>query len=164
MGKVFYAISQVGLGKKFLALLPFLALGGATGWYGQVLFFLNDARQLGMPCPGGQVSQNLGWLESDETLNQVAQRYAERIAETGLISHQIDGTTPRERVEQAGYAYVRLSEIIYKGRSDDPLEAFGWWLGSPPHCAAIMNPAYRAVGIGFAREGRAWVILLAQPK
>jgi uncharacterized protein YkwD len=82
----------------------------------------------------------------------------------GFMSHYFRGVGPRVRVARAGYGYLRMSEIIFRGRSSDPARAVRWWLRSPVHCRAIMNPHYTEAGAGLSKAGHAWAVVLAQPR
>jgi len=82
----------------------------------------------------------------------------------GFLSHYYQGVGPRTRVATAGYAYTRMSEIVFKGRTSSPQRAMRWWLRSPVHCRAIMNPYYLEVGAGLSKVGNAWSVILARPR
>lgn len=150
------------LGVMLLLGLSSLAL--AEDLETRLMFMLNDLRSRGMPCPGQAVGQPAPLLDYNPRLEQAALRQARDMGEVGFISHFYAGLGPRDRVAQAGYAFSRLSEIIFKGSRPDPLRALEWWLNSPVHCQAIMNPSYLEVGIAFWPNGNAWVVVLARPK
>ncbi len=130
----------------------------------QVLSLLNDARARGVACRGGGGGYSLPPLRFDATLAQAAKSHALNMGRHGFMSHYFRGVGPRVRVARAGYGYLRMSEIIFKGRNSDPVRAVRWWLRSPVHCRAIMNPHYTEFGSGLSRVGHAWAVVLAQPK
>lgn len=130
----------------------------------QVLSLLNDARARGLACRGGGGGYRLPPLRFDTTLAHAAKSHALNMGHYGFMSHYFRGVGPRVRVARAGYGYLRMSEIIFKGRSSDPARAVRWWLRSPAHCRAIMNPHYTEFGSGLSRVGNAWAVVLAQPK
>jgi uncharacterized protein YkwD len=103
-------------------------------------------------------------LRYDATLAQTAKGHALNMGRYGFMSHYFRGVGPRVRVARAGYGYLRMSEIIFKGRNSDPARAVRWWLRSPVHCRAIMNPHYTEAGSGLSRAGNAWAVVLAQPR
>jgi len=50
-----------------------------------------------------------------------------------------------------------------------PGEVVSGWLGSPEHCANLMDPAYTELGVGFAVNGRDaagvyWALELGRPR
>jgi len=130
----------------------------------QILSLLNDARAKGVVCRGGGGGSSLPPLRYNATLALAARSHALNMGRYGFLSHYFRGVGPRVRVARAGYAYLRMSEIIFKGRNSDPARAVSWWLRSPPHCRAIMNPYYHEVGSGLSRIGNAWAVVLAQPR
>ncbi|MCL6526298.1 MAG: CAP domain-containing protein [Thermaceae bacterium] len=130
----------------------------------QVLSLINTARAQGTACRGGGGGVALPPLRYDPTLAQAAKRHALNMGRVGFLSHYYQGMGPRVRVARAGYAYLRMSEIIYKGNSLSPQQAVRWWLWSPVHCRAIMNPYYQEFGAGLSPVGGAWAVELAQPR
>lgn len=130
----------------------------------QVISLLNDARAKGVACRGGGGGYSLPPLRFSAILAQTAKSHALNMGRYGFMSHYFRGVGPRVRVARAGYRYLRMSEIIFKGRNSDPARAVRWWLRSPVHCRAIMNPHYTEAGAGLSRVGHAWAVVLAQPR
>lgn len=130
----------------------------------QILSLLNDARARGVVCRGGGGGVRLPPLSHNATLALAAKKHALNMGRYGFMSHYFQGVGPRVRVARAGYGYLRMSEIIFKGRNSDPARAVRWWLRSPVHCRAIMNPHYTEAGAGLSRVGHAWAVVLAQPR
>ena len=130
----------------------------------QLLSLLNEARARGVACRGGGGGYSLPPLRHQATLAKVAKGHALNMGRHGFVSHYFRGVGPRVRVARAGYGYLRMSEIIFRGRSSDPVRAVRWWLRSPVHCRAIMNPYYTEAGAGLSRVGHAWAVVLAQPR
>ena len=149
-------------------LLLTLALGfslamaqGTVQLESRVIWLLNDARARGVVCRGGGGGYRLPALRYNATLAQAAKGHALDMGRHGFMSHYFRGLGPRVRVARAGYSYLRMSEIIFKGRNSDPARAVRWWLRSPVHCRAIMNPHYTELGAGLSRVGNAWAVVLA---
>lgn len=120
-----------------------------------------------------------------------ARKHAEYMANVGYEAHDetqtaspfFYGRLPRDRVvrtysEQAGLtkSYVgdnitsEGGELVVSGTQwGQPFDAINWWLHSPPHCAALMDPDIRQVGSAYAyatpdvpvkRWGNAWVLIV----
>ena len=138
--------------------------GASSGLEVQTLQLINAARARGVACRGGGGGRSLGPLAYSPTLRLVSLRHAQDMARNNYIAHYRYGVGPRTRVARAGYRYLRMSEIIYMFRSRGaPQDAVRWWLRSPVHCRAIMNPYYTTFGAGYGGSG-AWTVVLAQPR
>ncbi|MER3481226.1 MAG: hypothetical protein C4327_12355 [Meiothermus sp.] len=136
------------------------ALAQRQGLEGRMLALINEARAQGVRCAGG----GLPALRYSRALAIAAQHHANNMGQQRFLSHYYQGVGPRARVIRVGYRYLRMSEIIFKGYGNDPRKAVRWWLRSPVHCRAIMNPHYRELGVGFSSLGGAWAVVLAQPR
>ena len=93
--------------------------------------------------------------------NPAAQSHAEDLAAHCISSHWgADGMSPHMRYNLAG-GYQTGAENVAGGRcSDSTVEATSWLeqqivrlMNSSGHRAVILNPKYRAVGMGIARHG-----------
>ena len=130
----------------------------------QVLTLINNARARGVYCRGGGGGVVRPPLRYNPTLAVAAKRHAVNMGTRGFMSHYFQGVGPRLRVARTGYQYLRMSEIIFKGGTSSPGRAMRWWLNSPVHCRAIMNPYYTEFGSGLSRVGNAWAVVMAQPR
>ena len=79
-----------------------------------------------------------------------------------------NGSTPGQRVTQAGYRWRAVGENVAAGQptADAVMAA---WLSSPGHCANIMNGQYTEMGIASAanerdKYGVYWTMSLAAPR
>ena len=73
------------------------------------------------------------------------------MATLNYFSHtSYDGRTFSQRISNAGYtgAYP-WGENIAAGQGS-PAAVVNGWMSSPDHCANIMNPGFRAIGVGYA--------------
>jgi uncharacterized protein YkwD len=120
----------------------------------QILTEINQYRANGAPCAVGGLSP-LTWNQqlSDASLNHsidmAANNYFDHIG--------IDGSTPLDRIYQAGFTGTPLGENIAAGYSVSAVVT--GWINSPGHCSNIMNPSADVMGYGWAsKEGTDWGI------
>ena len=112
---------------------------------------LNELRQhADAPCAAANTAvQALAW---DTRLAGSAQQQASDLALHDRLSH-VDAQQRGfgARLRQAGYAAVGAGENLAAGQTsfDDTLEA---WLLSPPHCANLMRPDFRDVGLACVQR------------
>lgn len=119
----------------------------------RVLELTNAARAAGHTC-GGTSYAAAPALTLNAQLTQAAQAHATDMATQNYFAHvSLDGRTPDQRVKSAGYVWRAFGENIAAGQST-PEQVVTTWLGSPGHCANIMSPAFRDIGIGYATGGQ----------
>lgn len=122
---------------------------------------LNDLRQRAhAPCAATQATpQLLAW---ESHLATSAYQQASDLAARDLLSHvDVRQRGLGARLRSVGYAAAGAGENLAAGQTDidDTLEA---WLASPSHCANLMQPDYRDVGLACvqrrgSRYERFWV-------
>ena len=90
-------------------------------------------------------SKALAW---NTKLEAAAKAHNQDMLANNFFDHTgSDGSTPVIRAERTGYAWTAIGENIAAGQ--DTLEvAMRGWLGSPGHCANIMNPNFTEFGLG----------------
>ena len=128
---------------------------------------LNAVRQQGdAPCASlAAALQPLAW---ESRLASSAHAQAADLALRDLLSHF---DAPQRglgvRLRSAGYAAAGAGENLAAGQTDfdDTLQA---WLASPSHCANLMQPEFRDVGLACvqrrgSRYERFWVAHLGTP-
>lgn len=123
----------------------------------QLQTLINQARASGVRCAGGG-GVRLARLGGNNLLANAARGHASNMSRYGFVSHYFQSVGPRTRVPRTGYKFSRMSEIIFKG-SGGASRAMRWWLHSPVHCRAIMNPYYREIGTAVVRN--AFVVVMA---
>jgi uncharacterized protein YkwD len=117
-----------------------------------VFNLVNQARATARKC-GTQQFQATAALRYDDRLGAAAQGHSADMAARNYFSHTSpEGLTMVNRVQAQGYNFSRLGENIAAGQPT-PAQVVNAWLQSPGHCANIMNPAFRDIGIGRAQGG-----------
>ncbi len=115
----------------------------------RVLRLVNRARATPRTC-GNTAFDAARPLRWNDALAGISLLHAEDMARHNYFSHAgRDGSTPAQRVERAGYSYRATGENIAAGQMK-PEDAMAAWIGSPPHCANLMNPVYTEMGVAFA--------------
>jgi uncharacterized protein YkwD len=118
-----------------------------------ILALVNAARARPRTC-GTQAFGPAGPLAWNPLLGRAALAHSTDMAQKHYFNHeQPDGSLPADRATAAGYRWVRVGENIASGQRT-PEEAVASWLGSPGHCANIMNPAFTEMGAAYAINPR----------
>jgi uncharacterized protein YkwD len=127
---------------------------------------LNAMRGQSAPCSEvGAAMQRLSW---ESRLAASAQEQAMDLAARDRLSH-VDSRNRGlgVRLRSVGYAAAGAGENLAAGQTgiDDALQA---WLASPSHCANLMQPEYRDVGLACvqrrgSRYERFWVAHFGVP-
>jgi uncharacterized protein YkwD len=115
----------------------------------RVLELTNRARARTRHC-GPTLYAAVAPLTLNTTLTQAARSYAQDMALFGYMSHTgRDASTPAQRVTRSGYRWTSMGENLASGvlSADDLVNR---WLHSPEHCANLMDPRYREMGVAFA--------------
>ncbi|MET0280493.1 MAG: CAP domain-containing protein [Steroidobacteraceae bacterium] len=133
----------------------------------RVLELVNQARARGRAC-GGERFAGAPPLLVSEPLHRAARAHARDMARRGYFDHvSRDGRTPKQRVQAEGYRLRLTGENIAFG-PESAAEVVAGWLGSPGHCANIMDPRFvhmgAAVAMGRKRGHFYWVQELGQPR
>lgn len=117
----------------------------------RVLVLVNEARAQPHRCGNERRAAALP-VVLDATLGSVAELHARDMARHGRMSHEgSDGSTPAQRLTRAGYPWRTVAENVAAG--DTSADAvMRTWLASPGHCANLMNPEVREMGIAWAFE------------
>lgn len=144
-----------------LAVLALLALGSAVSAdtrvsresgpevRARVVELVNEARRHGRRC-GSERFAAAPPLTTSRPLNDAAAEHARDMAKKKYFEHEgSDGSQPRDRVARAGYQSILTGENIALG-PESAEEAVAGWLASPGHCANIMEPRFRDIGVGLA--------------
>ncbi len=119
-----------------------------------VLALVNQQREQGANC-GGRNFGPAGPLLMNAQLRTAARRHSQDMADQGYFDHtSLDGRSPWDRAAEAGYQGRATSENIAAGNRGAE-GTFDQWLNSPGHCANMMSPDAREIGIGYGYNERA---------
>jgi uncharacterized protein YkwD len=101
-------------------------------------------------------------LRADRRLQRAAYRHARDMVARAYFSHvSRGGRTPAQRVSRTGYirgGSWRVGENIAWGAGSrgTPRAIVNSWMRSPGHRRNVLNPRFRAVGVGAARGAPGW--------
>lgn len=122
-----------------------------------LLHLVNEVRASGCNC-GGTVMPPVQPLTWNVLLELAAANHSKDMQERKYFSHNSpNGTTPKMRVQAAGYNYTWMGENIASGPKTE-LAVINGWLGSPDHCKNLMGALFREMGI--ARADNYWTQVL----
>jgi uncharacterized protein YkwD len=134
----------------------------------QVLELTNRARSVARRC-GSQSFGPAPPLKLVAALSDAALKHSRDMAAHDELRHEgEDGSTPAMRVSATGYRWSTVGENVAAG----PLTAVdvvNGWLGSPGHCANIMNPRFTEMGEAWIKRvdssyGIYWTQVFAAPR
>jgi uncharacterized protein YkwD len=125
---------------------------GNSSFEQAVLDLVNSRRAAGATC-GSTTYGPAAALPLNTNLRTAARGHSQDMAANNYFSHtSLDGRTVEVRIRAAGYmGSYPLGENIAAGQSS-PSSVVTGWMGSPGHCSNIMDPAFRAIGIGYAYD------------
>jgi len=100
-------------------------------------------------------NQGLPVLKWNDALAGSARKHAEKMAESGTLSHQLPGEPSLPaRVAQAGVHHSWLSENIASGTSAEDIHQ--QFMKSPNHRGNILDSDMDTVGVGVAASDGKW--------
>ena len=99
-----------------------------------------------------RASRGLPTLAVSDTLTFSAKWMATDMATKDYFAHtSLDGRSPQQRMADAGYpAYSAWTGEDLAAGFSGAREVLQGWIDSPAHYAVLINPEYRAIGIGRA--------------
>jgi uncharacterized protein YkwD len=114
----------------------------------RVVELVNAARSKSRRC-GSERFAAAAPLTPSRALDEAAERHARDMTRKKYFDHRgSDGSQPKDRVLRAGYQPRLSGENIALG-PESAEEVVAGWLGSPGHCANIMEPRFREIGVGL---------------
>ncbi len=134
----------------------------------RVLALTNEARAHARRC-GSTPYAAAAPLAASTRLGHVALAHARDMATFGYMDHTgRDGSSPAERITRSGYRWSEVGENLASGVMTAD-EVVAGWLASPEHCANLMDPLYRQMGVAFAvnphdKRGVYWAMEFGTPR
>mgnify|MGYP005840473907 CR=1 FL=1 len=99
-----------------------------------------------------RLEQGLSPLMVDGALTRAARRHSADMAANTFFDHiGSDGSTPGQRIEEAGYSWYACGETIAAGHAT-PEDVVTAWLNSEGHREAILCPLYQDLGVGYVND------------
>jgi uncharacterized protein YkwD len=114
------------------------------------LKLVNKARSEGRKC-GTQYFAPTSPVSWNSDLEKAAYLHSKDMFENKYFSHvSKNGVEPSTRILAQNYLFKSFAENIYaaSGFSPTPEEIIIQWVNSPTHCANIMTPNFKDMGIG----------------
>ena len=88
-------------------------------------------------------------MEVDRQLSQTARQHSNDMAINDYASYKgLEGSTPDERIEEAGYEWSAWGENIVLG-SKNPAAIVDYLMKSGSSSDSIFNPDFEDIGIGY---------------
>lgn len=129
---------------------------------------MNAVRRSGFDCGSQGRFGPAGLLSWNSTLALAAEVHARDMAERDFFSHTgSDGSSPAIRVDRVGYPWQLVGEnLAYSSPGYfDPVSVVEAWLGSPGHCANLLNPEFTQFGAAMVQgELEYWTQVFATPQ
>jgi len=99
-------------------------------------------------------------LVRDPMLDHLAQRHAVAMRDAGYLGHDVGDGSPQNRLQSAGISVARGGENVAHAPDARSVHRALW--ASPSHRANLLDPEFRRVGLGVARDRNRslWVVQL----
>lgn len=122
-------------------------LATQTAFQKDLLDRINAMRTAGADCGTSGVFAATDPVTWNDLLTQASDNHAIDMSAKNYFSHTSqDGKTLGDRVTAVGYPWSALGENIAAGQ-DSVKSAMDAWAGSAGHCANIMSPSFKEVGV-----------------
>lgn len=129
----------------------------------KVLQQINQKRTDGCMC-GTVYYPPVQPLKWNDTLAKVAYKHSLDMVQRNYYSHySLEGKTVNDRTIALGYKGRRVGENIAEGyeSTDEVMTA---WFESIDHCANMMHPDFKEIGVGVVAEMWTMVLGIRMPK
>jgi len=120
-----------------------------------VLEIVNQVRATGADCHSKGMFGATSPLTMNPALRCAARKHSADMAARNFFDHtNPDNESPWDRMGKAGYGgYSNAGENIAAG-SPDAQGTMNQWMDSDGHCANIMNPGFKEIGVGYSTGGQ----------
>ncbi len=119
----------------------------------EILVMVNEERALGADCGSYGVFGPADPMVMEPHLRCAARVHSKDMNDRDFFSHtNPDGEGPLDRMNRAEYPYSSWGENIAAGNAG-PAATISQWMGSPGHCANIMDPMFNLLGVGYYPGG-----------
>ena len=124
----------------------------------EVLARINLLREQGVTCRATRTRHRpVPALEEDRELRQAARMHSAYMAQKGAFDHTLEGCAFSTWIDAAGYEWRSVGENIALRRGTRVVTAEAvvdrWLASKEGHCETLMDPKWRAAGVGHARAG-----------
>lgn len=118
----------------------------------EVLVLVNERRAEGADCGSRGSFDAAPALTAHLDLRCAARLHSQDMARRNYFDHRNpEGETPFARVNKTKFKGNRVGENIAAGQRS-PEEVMRGWMKSDGHCANVMEPRYRYLGVGYAEK------------
>jgi len=115
-----------------------------------------------------RAAHGLSALRVNPVLMQVAEAHSQDMVDRNFFDHtNPDGQRPRDRLDEAGYAWWYCGETIGGGYDTAQAMFTAWMESTAGHREIILSPNFSEIGIGYVtggRYGHYWTADFAQPQ
>ena len=120
---------------------------GLADFEAEALRLINAYRAAGAQCGSSGSFAATTPLAWNAALTQAALVHADDMLARNFFSHTgSDGRSAGDRATAAGYVWRTVGENIAAGQPTVAVVVAGW-MASPGHCANLMQPAFRDIGM-----------------
>jgi uncharacterized protein YkwD len=134
----------------------------------RVLELTNQARAHARRCGRELFPAAPALMLAPVTLERAAADHSQDMANHNYFDHTgSDGSTPATRATRAGYKWKTVGENLASGIMT-PEEVVSGWVGSPHHCANLMDGRFTQMAVAYAvntasNNGIYWTQLFGTP-
>lgn len=93
-------------------------------------------------------------LAVNARLVKAARGHAANMARQEKMEHVLDGRTPRQRAEAAGYGVARVTENLAAGEEWTTEAVMEDWMKSKDHRPNLLDPKVTEIGVGLAKSAK----------
>lgn len=120
---------------------------GLAEFQAQMLVLVNQHRVAGASCGSRGEFPAVGALAWNDALTSASLVHSDDMVAANFFSHTgSDGRNAGQRITAAGYAWRTWGDNIAAGHRTVNQVVAGW-MNSPGHCANLMNPNFRDIGV-----------------